>query len=845
MNSLLSLQLLTWLLSSILLFAIAGAGQGDWQSDPVAAPPTVAQLVSSRGAAIRQDLLALEQCGTVLYVAAHPDDENTQFITYFSRGRHARTGYLSLTRGDGGQNVIGPEFGDELGVIRTQELLEARKVDGGRQFFTRAIDFGFSKDPQETMRIWDRPAVVSDIVRVIREFRPDVIVTRFSPEPSRTHGHHTASAILAVEAFKLAGDPNAFPEQLKDLQPWQARRIVQNGRFGGGDEPKPGVISFDISGIDEASGETFDAIAAKSRAKHISQGFANYVGGRNAGPRMESFQPLGGEPPTQDIFDGIDTTWARFPGGANVAKAIGEVVAKFDPANAAASIPALLKIRTTIALLPADPVIREKKDLLDPIIAACAGLEVRTRIAHPEVNPGEPMQLELRAIARGPVPVVWTGVRFPTIDNDANINVQLSPEIFATKDFVETLPASTMLTQPYWLREPGEAGIAHVSDSTLIGSAANPPTFPVEYVFNIGGQSIIVHDQPVRFSSAQSGTPQCEQLAVVPPVWVAFTAAVRLFAPGTERTVEVRAVASRPDVAGTLSLDVPAGWSVSPASQPFALKAAGDQATIAFTVKAPTKVDSVELGVTASVGGRTYDARRLDIQYDHIPHQVLQPKARMRAVSVDLKITGRRIGYIPGAGDSVGECLEQMGFDITTLSSEDLTPAKLQGLDAVVVGVRAFNVKKDLAAGLPTLIAFAEAGSTVVVQYNRPDGISASTFAPYELKISSDRVTDETSPVTFLAPEHPVMTSPNAITAADFEGWVQERGIYFPNQWDARFVPLIACSDPGEQPMKGALLVAPCGKGRFVYTGLSWFRQLPAGVPGAYRLLANLVAPSK
>jgi len=845
MNPLLSSQFLAWLLPSILVVSMTQAGQGDSQADPIAAPPTVAEKAALRGAAIKQDLLALEQCGTVLYVAAHPDDENTQFITYFSRGRHARTGYLSLTRGDGGQNVIGPEFGETLGVIRTQELLEARKVDGGRQFFTRAIDFGFSKDAQETMRIWDRQAVVSDIVRVIREFRPDVIVTRFSPEPSRTHGHHTASAILAVEAFKLAGDPNAFPEQLKDLQPWQPKRVVQNGRFGGGDEPKPGVISFDISGIDEASGETFDAIASKSRAKHISQGFANYVGGRNAGPRMESFQPLGGEPATQDIFDGIDTTWARFPGGADIAKAIGEVVAQFDPADAGASIPALLKIRASIALLHSDPVIREKQDLLDRIIVACAGLEVRTLIADPEVNPGESMQLELGAIARGSVRVRWTGVRFPTNNNVANINVELPPGKFTTKNLVETLPASTMLTQPYWLREPGEAGIAHVSDSSLIGSAANPPTFPVEYVFDIGGQAIIMHDQPVRFSSGQSGTQQCEQLVVIPPVFVTFTSGVRLFAPGSERTVEVRATASRPDVAGTLSLDVPTGWSVSPLSQPFTLKSAGDQATVAVTVKAPAKLDSVELGVAASVGGRAYDARRIDIRYDHIPHQVLQPTARMRAVSVDLKTTGQRIGYIPGAGDSVGECLEQMGFDVTMLSSEDLTPANLQGLNAIVIGVRALNVRKDLAAKLPMLFAFAETGGTVVVQYNRPDGISATTFAPYELKISSDRVTDEASPVTFLAPEHPVMTSPNTITSADFEGWVQERGIYFPNQWDERLVPLIACSDPGEQPMKGALLVATCGKGRFVYTGLSWFRQLPAGVPGAYRLFANLVAPSK
>jgi len=849
MNSLLSLQLPVSMLLGFLFLSVAGAQQ----SDPVAAPPTDTQLVASRGAAIRQDLLALQQCGTVLYVAAHPDDENTQFITYFSRGRHARTGYLSLTRGDGGQNVIGPEFGDELGVIRTQELLAARRVDGGRQFFTRAIDFGFSKDPQETMRIWDREAVVSDIVRVIREFRPDVIVTRFSPEASRTHGHHTASAILAVEAFKLAGDSNAFPEQLKDLQPWQPKRIVQNGRVGGGagggggaaDNAKPGTIGFDISGTDEVSGQSFDALAGKSRAMHVSQGFANFAGGRNPGPRMESFQPLGGEPATTDIFDGVDTTWARFPGAADIAKAIGEVVEKFNSGDPSASIPALLKIRTSIAAIPSNSIVQEKRELLDRIIAACAEVDVRTRIANAEVCPGETMRLELGARARGTVPVRWIRVRFPETNKDVKTGMELSRDQFVTKTFDEVLPASTLLTQPYWLRESAAAGIAHVSDSTLIGSAANSPTFPVEYMFDIGGQSIVIRDEPVRASSEQSGMKDAEQLAVIPPVWVEFSSEVRLFEPGAERTVEVRAIASRPKVEGTLSLEVPAGWSVLPASQPFMLKAAGDRATLTFKVTAPTKVTSVEFGVKARVGERTYDARRIDIRYDHIPRQVLQPRARMRAVSVDLKTSGHRIGYIPGAGDSVAECLEQMGFEITKLSSDDLTPAKLQGLDAVVVGVRAFNVRKDLATGLLTLFAFAEAGGTVVVQYNRPDGISASGVAPYELKISSDRVTDETAAITFLAPDHPVMNVPNKITAADFDGWVQERGIYFPNQWDERFVPLIACADPGEQPMKGALLVAPYGKGRFVYTGLSWFRQLPGGVAGAYRLFANLVAPSK
>ncbi|MGH7245245.1 MAG: PIG-L family deacetylase [Phycisphaerales bacterium] len=805
----------------------------------------------SRGLAIKEDLVNFQQCASVLYVAAHPDDENTQLITYFSLGRGYRTAYLSVTRGDGGQNVLGSEFGDELGVIRTQELLAARKVDGGRQFFTRAIDFGFSKDPNETLRIWDRQAVLGDVVRVIREFRPDVIITRFSPEPSRTHGHHTASAMLALEAFRLAGDPTAFPEQLKDLQPWQPKRIVQNGRQGGGggtpDTSKPGSISFDISGTDPVSGESFDGIAAKSRSMHQSQGFASFAGfgGRAAAPRMESFQPLGGEAATKDVFDGIDTTWSRFKGGEAIANLTGETIAKFNAEDPAASIPALLEIRSKLASLPADPIVDEKRAQLNRIIIACAGVEVRTRIANAEVTPGEAMRLELGAIARSPAAVRWIGVRFPATDQNVTQDVGLTSAEFATIQRSETLPLNTPLTQPYWLRESGADGIYTVRDTNLIGMPENPPAFPVEYLFEIGGQKFVVHDEPVHFSAGKDSAEQAQQLVVIPPVSLAFKSGVRLFSPLSERAVEVEVIASRPDVAGTLSLNVPDGWSVSPASQPFQLKSSGERMVLSFMVKAPAAGRPVDFTASAEVHGRTFNTGRVDIRYDHISHQVLQPPARMRAVSVEMQTRGHRIGYIPGAGDSVAADLGEMGFEVTPLTGADLTSEKLGGLDAVVVGIRAFNVRKDLDAGLPALFAFAEAGGTVVVQYNRPDGIQTSRLTPFELKLSGDRVTDENAAMTFLAPDHPVLNSPNKITAADFEGWVQERGIYFPNQWDEHFVPLLACSDPGEAPMKGGLLVAPYGKGRFIYTGLAWFRQLPAGVPGAYRLFANMVAPSE
>ncbi|MBN8597896.1 MAG: PIG-L family deacetylase [Planctomycetes bacterium] len=802
----------------------------------VGAPSTL------NGESIRQDLLAFQQCASVLYVAAHPDDENTQLITYFSRGRNYRTAYISVTRGDGGQNIIGAEFGDELGVIRTQELIEARKIDGGRQFFTRAIDFGFSKSDAETLRIWDRNAVLADMVRIIREFRPDVIVTRFSPEPGKTHGHHTASAILAVDAFALAGNPGAFPERLETLKPWQATRIVQNGRFGGSDAEKPGTISFDISGTDPVSGESFDSIAAKSRAMHISQGFAGFAG-RGAGPRMESFQPLGGEPAKQDLFDGIDSTWARYSGDAVLSQAIASAISAFDAAAPQRSVPALLAIRAKVSPLAADPVVNEKLHQLDRIIAACLGLTVHARVATAEMCPGEAMHLRLEASARADVPIRWVSVQFPGNRSTERIGANLSPGTPESKETVQTLPANTPLTQPYWLREPGADGISTVSDPTLIGAPENPPAFPIDFLFEIGGQQLTLSTQPQ--AEQAPGAAGLTKLTVIPPVTLAFHSPVRLFAPGSVRTVQIELTAARPEVSGELALNPPAGWNASPASIPFRFAAAGERKTFEFQVTAPDSTSSANLTASAQIGNQTYGTRRIDIRYDHIACQVLQPQASLRVVSIDLTIRGKRIGYLPGAGDSVAECLRQMGFDVRILDSADVTPDGLADLDAVVLGVRALNARKDLPRLLPVLSAFAEAGGTVVMQYNRPEGAQTGSVGPFELALSGDRVTDVNAPVTLLAPDHAVFKGPNTITEADFNGWVQERGLAFPSRWDARFVPLLACADPGEQPLNGGLLVADIGKGRFIYTSLAWFRQLPAGVPGAYRLFANLVAPAQ
>jgi len=804
----------------------------------------------SPGAVILQDLRHFRELGSVLYVAAHPDDENTQLITYLARGRGYRTAYLSVTRGDGGQNVLGPEFGDELGVIRTQELLAARRLDGGRQFFTRAIDFGFSKSASETLQIWDRQQVVSDIVRVIREFRPDVIITRFSPIPGGTHGHHTSSAILAVEAFKLAGDPTAFPDQLKTLAVWQPKRILQNGRgnFGRGPDTStnaPG-LQVDIGGTDGLTGESFGDIAGRSRSMHKTQGFGNFAGfGGGRGARAETFSLLAGEPASNDILDGVDTTWARVPGGAEVGHLADETIAQFDPQAPEASVPALLKLRRLLTALPEDPVVDEKRRQFDGILQACLGLSVQTTLPDAEVVPGETLKLHHTAVVHSSVPVRWQNVRYPSLRQEITPALDLVAHQEASRDATQTLPANTPLTGPYWLREDHTTGMFRVDDPSLIGRPESPPTVPVEFVFAVDGQTLVVLDQPVQITGDAAKPESRRRLDVIPPVTLKFASETRLFAPGAARPVEIEVTAFRAGSSGTLQIETPAGWKATPAGQPFHLAAIGDHARFTFTVSAPAQPATAMLAANVQIGSARFGNERIEIRYPHIPVQLLQPPARLKAISLDLATRGHQLGYVPGAGDNVAESLEEMGYQVARLTGPDLSPERLKGLDAVIFGVRAFNVRADLGPRMAALFSYVEGGGNVIVQYNRPDGIKADRIAPFPLRLSPERVTDENARVTFLAPDHPALTSPNKITPADFDGWVQERGLYFPNQWDDHFTPIIACSDPGEAPLKGGLLVAQSGHGYFVYTGLAWFRQLPAGVPGAYRLFANLVSLGK
>ncbi len=850
----------------LVLFAALAAGSLARLS---AAPP----LLTPAG--IAQELRSFQEMGTVLHIGAHPDDENTQLITYFSRGRGYRTGYLSITRGDGGQNELGPDFDEKLGVARTQELLAARRLDGGRQFLTRAIDFGFSKTPEETLQFWNHEAVLADVVRVIRQFRPDVIITRFPiPPGSGGHGHHTASAILAVEAFKLAGDPAAYPDQIaQGLTPWQPKRIVWNifgpGRGTGGLTGP--TFQLDIAGTDPVTGETFGTIANRSRGMHKTQGLGGFSGQTGTGPNVQTFMLLAGEAPLPgdptrtnttpaaasnsavDLMDGIDLSWNRISGGAEIARLAKKASDQFKPDNPSASAPALLAIRAKLANLPNTPLIEDKRGQLDRLIQSCLGLTVETTVSQAEIVPGESIKLHYAMTLEA----TNVTVRRTAVQSSSLIKLDLGESpvrtlpggAVTTGEFTAVLPAYATLTQPYWLRDDWSAGVYHVTDPTLIGRPENPPSVTLEHVFEINNQTFVITDEPVQVTSDAQGEHD-RRIDVIPPVSLQFESEIVLFSPGKSRQVVVEISATRPEQAGVLRLETPADWLVEPATRKFHLTTLGEKARYAFTVTAPAQPGSGRLTATAEIGGKRYSNRRQEIRYEHIPLQLLQPTARIRVASFNLAIRGHTIGYLPGAGDGVAECLEQMGYVVKKMTGADLVPEKLNTLDAVVIGVRAFNERTDLSANLHELFAYVENGGTVIAQYNRPNNLLTGTLAPYSLSIQGSapqlRVTDEKSPFTFLLPDHAALNTPNKITAADFENWFQERGAYFPSTWDeAHFESILAFNDPGEAPLKSGVLIARHGKGFYVYTSLAFFRQLPVGVPGAYRLFANLVSLGK
>jgi len=791
--------------------------------------------------------LALEKLntlGSVLYVAAHPDDENTKLLTYLANEARVRTTYLSLTRGDGGQNLLGVDLGEKLGIIRTQELLAARKIDGGEQRFSRANDFGFSKTAEETLQIWGKEAILSDLVWVIRSTRPDVILTRFSPEPGFTHGHHTASTLLAQEAFTAAADPKAFPEQLKTVEPWTPKRLFWNTSLWHYRQRNipfdpTGLLAVDTGTYSPLLGASYAEIAARSRSAHKTQGFGATP---ELGEAREYFIPLDGKPPGDSLFSGIDLTWNRVPDSAPVAAAITRAIAAFSPENPSRAVPDLLAAHQALSKLPDQFWRTQKLAELERVIAGCLGLDVESLSARPSAVAGEEIPLTLNAIQRSPHKV---SIEFFTPDGTL-IAPEKSPHLLPDNRLLQIhhtfrIPDHLEISQPYWLREPSEPGRYTVTDAAQIGSPENPPTLPIPIRLTVDGHPLEFTLSTTFNKNDPVHGEMKEPFIVTPPAMVNLSESPQIFGNAEPRKFTARVIARSKITGGQLRFSVQDGWRVEPETIAFAAQP-GEELTFEATLIPPKKAGQSTLSAELIIDGKTYRRGFERIAYDHIPVQTIFPTAEAKVVVLDVKTAGERIGYIPGAGDAIPEALRRMGYTVDELTETDMQTENLARYDAIVLGIRALNTNTRIPFFLPALFQYSQAGGVVIVQYNTNGNLKTPDFSPFPLTLSRGRVTDETAPMQVLAPEHPVLNSPNTITAGDFDHWVQERGLYFASEWDPAFTPIFSLHDPGEPPLQGGLLIARYGSGWFVYSGLSWFRQLPAGVPGAYRLFANLVS---
>lgn len=792
---------------------------------------------------IYHQLQKLATTPRVLYLAAHPDDENTRIISWLENHQHVRTAYLSLTRGSGGQNLIGSELGAQLGVLRTQELMQARAIDGGEQYFSRAVDFGYSKTAEETLEFWDKDKILSDVVWVIRKFRPDVIITRFPADARGGHGHHTASAVLALEAFDIAGKETAYPEQLEYVQPWQPKRIFWNHSTWWNQnldsiaQANPDYTVVEVGEYNPVLGFSTNELASFSRTQHKSQGFGVSV---DRGSVKEYLQLLKGEKLDGHIFDGINTGWARYgwPEGDELMQRILE---NYDVSNPAASIPALMKFWEASQLLAQEDVRRDLNRQLQNLMAQMLGLHVELTATKEYLTQGEEVQLNLRAIKRAAPALELSNIRLNAVDfpvkKDLPQNQEVNHEVKATV-FQEN-------SQPYWLQSPYRY-IYQVDDQELIGLPENDPALTAQVYFRFKkGDAAFMLEVPAVYKTTDRVEGEVKKpLMVTPAYTVNLSSRNLIFVDEHTQTVNLDIKAFEP---GTLRLGLAAqGWEVEPAQSELHFSEAGQERSLQVSIRpkgesTKTAVLQVLQSTDVSQNAPVYSIN--EIGYQHIDKRVVFEPANLKLVKIPLRKTGQRVGYIPGAGDEVMEALELMGYQVDLLDEAALKTADLSKYQAVVAGIRAYNTQPWLPAMRPKLMAYVEQGGNYIVQYNtRSRDLLTNEIGPYPFEISRERVTEEDAAPTFLEPQSPVLNYPNNITAQDFDGWVQERGLYFAGEWDERYHTPIGWNDTGEPMRKGGLLLANHGDGAFIYTGISFFREVPAGVEGAFRLLANLIS---
>jgi LmbE family N-acetylglucosaminyl deacetylase len=802
------------------------------------APQAVAEPPSAGALALAID--RLQGTGRVLYVAAHPDDENTRLLAWMVGERGLDATYLSLTRGGGGQNLIGTEQAELLGYARTLELLAARAIDGARQLFTRARDFGYSKNPEESLRLWGHDRVLADVVRAIRTVRPDIIITRFSTE-GPNHGHHTASALLAAEAFTAAADPKRFPELR--LPPWQADRLLENVSTWNRppDADMSEFLRVDVGGYSPLLGRSWGEIAAQSRTMHKTQGFGSAP---TRGPTLEYFAPRAGTKPTADPFEGLDLTWSRVPGGAPVKALLEQASRELDPRAPHAVIPTLVAAHRAMSALEPSVTRDQRLADLEDILIAAAGLWLEARAASPAVGRGQAVEATLQALAQSPAAVRLSAVVLPDGARVA-MDAALASGAPVTKTLSFTVKKDAPYAAPHWLRDPPSPNLYATKDPALIGQPDAPSPLSVRFELDIAGLAITV-TRPLEFATTDRVRGEVlRRVEVLPAVTATAAQSVLLFPSGRPATVDVKLRAAFGPASGTLRPKLPAGWRAEPPSVPFELTVAGQERAVTLQILPPPKAaPGGRLELVTEVGAARESWRLDSIDYPHLPQRSIVRPATVPLVPLDLAGTERRVGLIPGSGDTVGDTLRQVGYAVTELDPERVEDADLGRFDVILVGVRAYNVHPRLKFAKDKLMSWVSSGGLLVVQYNTVGyrDPPMNDLGPYPMAIGRGRVTDETAPMTAVDPAHAIVTTPNRLTPSDYSGWVQERGLYFAETWAPEFRPIFRIADPGEAPLEGALLVADHGEGAFIYTGLSFFRELPAGVPGAVRLLANILA---
>ncbi len=805
---------------------------------------TITELTSSE---IVLGLKKLNTVGSVLYVAAHPDDENTRLLGYLAKEKKFRTGYLSLTRGDGGQNLIGKEQGELLGLIRTQELLAARRTDGAEQFFSRSNDFGYSKNPEETFSFWNKDSVLADAVWAIRKFEPDVIICRFPTTGEGGHGHHTASAIIALEAFDAAADPTKFPSQLKYTEVWQAKRIFWNTfNFGGTNTTSPDQLKIDVGVFNPLLGKSFGEIAAESRSMHKSQGFGS---SRQRGANTEFFKLLKGDPAKNDVFENIDFTWKRF-GVTTIAldKLISDCILKFDVQAPEKTVPALIQIYTALNALPeSDPSIRywknQKLKETSQLILSCSGLWIEATAADYTGIPGNDVNISAQIISRNNVAAKLNKISFLS-QTDTLPKLSLNYNELYTFKHKEKLNASIPYSNPYWLNEKHEPGRYKVTDQLLVGKPENNVAATVIFDIELLGLNLKVERGLVyKYTDPVKGEVY-RPFEVLPPATVNISEKVIVFSDLQPKNVQIIVKANGSDISGKLNLNASEGWTISIKNPDFKLVNKGDEAIIEASITPNKTSKDGKLSAVITISEKQYNKGIQRIEYDHIPYQFILSDADAKLVNIDLKKTGTNIGYIAGAGDDVPTSLKQIGYTVTTLTDELLTNSDLSKYNAIVTGVRAYNTNERLQVHYSKLMEYVNNGGNLIVQYNTNSRVGpvVAKIGPYPFNISRDRVTDEKAEVRISNKNHPALNFPNSITQQDFNGWIQERGIYFASDLDKNYETVFSINDPSEKASDGSLIIAKYGKGNFVYTGLVFFRELPAGIPGAYRLFVNLLS---